>query len=140
MTFEELDERFPNGFDDAEISAINIDYEKRTAKLELRLRASLPDSPDRDVYSRGALVVSGIYYISIDAADAGHVFGSPAERITVNGYPEDRDQFPLFGFLHPKLSPGAFCCRFFVHDWNSFIHIAARQAAFSLGTAISEKS
>jgi hypothetical protein len=137
MTFDELDSRFPNGFDDAEILGIAVDYGSRTATLQLNLRGNSPDSPDRDVYSRAILTATGIYYLSIEPPDRDHLSWPNCEKITVDGLPEDPNDFPLFASLRPTLPAGAFCCRFFVHDWNSFIHIAAADAKFSwesLGT------
>lgn len=130
MTFEELDQRFPNGLYDSEIVSVNINYESRTAKLQLNLRGNPPDSPNRDEYQRALLRLNGFYYVVIEPPDADHL-SYPHRSIQVNGYPEDVSQFPLFGDLKPKLSGGAFCCRFYVHDWNSFIHIAATDAQFS---------
>ena len=131
MTFEELDQRFPNGFDDAEITGVTVDYETRVAIFQLNLRANPPDSPDRDAYAQAVLRARGIYYMSIEPPDLDHLFGPERQKITVDGLPEDPHDYPLFGHLKPKLPSGAFCCRFFVHDWNSFIHIAAAAAEFS---------
>ena len=131
MTFEELDERFPNGFDDATITLITIDYGRRSARLDFGLRCNLPESRDRDVYERGVLSLRGIYYVSIEPPDADHLLWPDREKITVDGLPEDSHAFPLFAQLESRLPAGAFCCRFFVHDWNSFIHIAAEDAEFS---------
>jgi hypothetical protein len=130
MTFEELDQRFPNGFDDAEIISLTLDYQNRTAQLQLNLRGNPPDSPNRDEYQRAVLLLNGFYYFVIEPPDADHLW-YPRRSIQVNGYPEDVSQFPLFEHLKPKLSGDAFCCRFYVHDWNSFIHIAAKDAQFS---------
>ena len=131
MTFEELDERFPNGFDDAEILSLALDYQNRTATLELNLRGNSPDSPDRDVYTRAVLTLRGFYYFSVEPPDADHLFYLTHSKISVDGLPEDPSQFPLFDHLKPTLKSDAFCCRFFVHDWNSFIHVAAKDAEFS---------
>ncbi|MHB8755298.1 MAG: hypothetical protein ACYC92_10145 [Candidatus Acidiferrales bacterium] len=130
MTFEELDQRFPNGFDDAEITSLTLDYQDRTAKLQLNLRGNEPDSPNRDEYQQAVLLLNGFYYFVIEPPDADHLW-YPQRSIQVNGYPEDANQFPLFEHLKPKVSGDAFCCRFYVHDWNSFIHIAAKDAQFS---------
>ena len=40
MTFEELDAAYPNGFDDAEIDRLILDYRNRTVELQLRLRGT----------------------------------------------------------------------------------------------------
>src|SRR5208282_1874926 len=57
MTFEELDARFPNGFGDAEISSVSLDYKSRTATLQLNLRVNPPDSPNSQEYRRGVLTI-----------------------------------------------------------------------------------
>ncbi len=129
MTFEELDRRFPNGFDDAEMTSLTLDYQTRTAKLQLSLRGNPPDSPNRDEYQRAVLLLSGFYYFAIEPPEADHL-SYPQRSIQVDGHPEDISLFPLFGHLKPKLSGDAFCCRFYVHDWNSFIHVAAKDAQF----------
>jgi hypothetical protein len=134
MTFDELDQRFPNGFDDAEITGIVIDYRGRTATFQLNLRGNPPDSPERDVYAHAVLKTRGIYYVSIEPPDRDHLFYAQHGKITVDGLPEDPQHFAPFGHLKPTLPAGAFCCRFFVHDWNSFIHIAAADAEFSWET------
>ena len=131
MTFEELDKRFPNGFDDAQIISIKIDYSNRQARLKISLRGNPPEDPNRDEYRRAELTILGFYYISIEPPDADHLFYPGLSNVTVDGMPEDPKQFPLFELLQPKLAAGAFCCRFFVHDWNSFIHLAAKDAEFS---------
>lgn len=131
MTFEELDSKFPNGLDDAEITYITVDYAKRTAKFQFNMRGNLPESPDRDVYSKAVLTTHDVHYLSIEPPDAEHLFGTKRQKITVDGLPEDANSFPLFKQLSPKMPSEAFFCRFFVHDWNSFIHIGASSAEFS---------
>ena len=131
MTFEELDQRFPNGFDDAEIVAVRVNYANHTAILELNLRGNPPESPNSQEYTRANLEARGLYYLSIEPPDDDHAFAVRQAKITVDGLVEDPRDFPLFERLRPTLPEGAFCCRFYVHDWNSFIHIAAAEAHFS---------
>jgi hypothetical protein len=130
MTFEELDQRFPNGFDDAEITSLRADYRNRSATLELSLRGNPPDSPNSQEYRPAVLIVHEFYYLSIEPPDSEHLFCPDRSKITVDGLPEDAE-FPLFAHLKQTLPDGVFCCRFYVHDWNSFIHIAARDAHFA---------
>jgi hypothetical protein len=131
MTFDELDTRFANGFDDARITAVTVDYGARRTTFQLDLRGSSPDSPDRDVYASAVLTAREIYYLSIEPPAPDQIFAPGGDWIVVDGIPEDPHHFPLFAHLQPKLRPGAFCCRFCVHDWNSFIHVAAAEADFS---------
>jgi len=130
MTFEELDQRYPNGFVDAEITSLTLNYQNRTATLHLNLRGNLPDSPKSQEYGRAMLIVREFYYFSIEPPDPDHLF-YPKRSIQIDGYSEDPSQFPLFEHVKPKLSADAFCCRFYVHDWNSFIHLAAQAGQFS---------
>jgi hypothetical protein len=130
MTFEELDQKYPNGFDDAEITCLTLDYRDRIAILELSLRGNLPESPKSQEYGRAVLRLREFYYFSIEPPDQDHLSRPWGAKITVDGLPEDSHDFPLFEYLRPTLARDAFCCRFFVHDWNSFIHIAAKSAEF----------
>lgn len=130
MTFEELDALYPNGLDDAEVDKLILDYRNRTIEMQLRLRRNSPDSPNADEYQAAILLLRGFYYFVIEPPDGDHLW-YPERPVQVSGYPEDGSQFPLFERLRPKLSSGAFCCRFYVHDWNAFIHVAARDAQFS---------
>lgn len=131
MTFEELDALYPNGFDDAHIDRLILDYQNRTVEMELNVRANPPDSPNSDEYQSAVLLLRGFYYFVIEPPDADHLW-YPERSIQVNGYPEDGGQFPLLEHLRSNLPSDAFCCRFYVHDWNAFIHVAARDAQFSL--------
>jgi hypothetical protein len=130
MTFEELDQRFPNGFHDAEISRVAVDYENRTVTLTMDLRGNLPESENAHEYRRAFLTASDFYYFSIEAPHVDHLSYRRGSKITVAGYSEDETQFPAFRQVMPTLPVGAFCCRFYVHDWNSFIHIAAKTSQF----------
>lgn len=131
MTFEELDAEFPNGFDDAEITGLTLDYKSRTATMQLSLRLDLPDGPNSVEYRCGVLTIRSFYYVSIDPPDVEHLFYPSGSRITVDGFSEDPTTFQLFEHLKPRLPAGAFCCRFFVHDWNAFIRIAGKAAEFT---------
>jgi len=130
MTFEELDHTYPNAFDDAELTSLTLNYEHRTARIELSVRGNPPDSPNSDEYKRAVLLLNEFYYFVIEPPDREHLW-YPQRSMQVDGYPEDAKQFPLFNDLKPKLTEHAFCCRFYVHDWNAFIHMAADNAQFS---------
>lgn len=131
MTFEELDETYPNGFVDAEITSLAIDYRSRSATIQLNMRGNLPHSPNSQEYAPAVLSLKGFCYVSIEPPDADHVFGLNRSAIQIDGLPEDPRQFPLIDRVKSELPAGGFSCRFFVHDWNSFIHIAAKGAQFS---------
>src|SRR5271168_873683 len=131
MTFEQLDRNYPNGFDDAEMTTLSVDYGSGTATLHLNLRGNSPDIPDSQRYAREVLTLLGLYYFAIVPPDLDHLFSPTQSKVVFYGMPEDSEQFPLYERLKPALPEDAFCCRFYIHNWNSFIHIAAKDAQFS---------
>lgn len=131
MTFEELDARYDNGFDDAVILGVNIDYQSRIATLQLSLRGNSAESINADVYDEATLTLRNFFYFSIDPPDPERLSYPRRAKIVMNGYSEDPGVFPTFERLRPTLTADAFCCRFFVHNWSSFIHVAAENAEFS---------
>lgn len=130
MTFEELDRQYPNGFVDAELISFSVDYQNRIATLKLNLRRNPPDSESCREYNRGVLALEGLYYLVIEPPDVDHL-RYPPRALQVDGYSEDPLQFILLEELKKTLTGHEFCCRLYVHDWNSFIHIAARNARLS---------
>ena len=133
MTFEELDLKYPNAFTDAELLAVSVDYRRSVVTLEMNLRSNPPESPERNVYSRAVLTAFGLYYFTVEAPDRHHLFGPERDRVTVDAFPEDPDRFAPFRQLEGHRTAGTFCCRLFVHDWNSFIHLAAQDAQLRWG-------
>jgi len=139
MTFEELDARYDNGFVDAVLLSATVDYEHRVATLQLSLRGNPADSTDHDVYDKATLTLRSFYYFSMESPDPDFSYPMWA-KIVPDGHPEDPSKFPLFERLKPTLPISAFCCRFFVHNWNSFIHVAAGEAEFSWVTKDAENA
>jgi hypothetical protein len=133
MTLDEFDQRYPNGLVDAEITALTLDYRNRIAELRLNLRCNSPDSPNSGEYAQAVLTLQKFYYFSIESPEPDHLY-PVRPKITVEELPEDPERFPLFEYVKPMLPAGAFSGRFYVHDWNSFIHVAAPTAAFSVAT------
>lgn len=131
MTLDEMDTKYPNGLNDAQITAMAVDYQNRNATIHLKMRCNRPDSTCRDVYSHATLELRKFYYFTVEAPDVDNLSDSRANGITVDALPEDAETFPPFRHLEVELPEGAFCCRFFVHDWNAFIHVAAVDAQLS---------
>jgi hypothetical protein len=98
MTFEELDRTYPNAFDDADLTSFTLNYEHRTAKIELNLRGNPPESPNSHEYKRAVLLLDGFYYFVIEPPDAEHLW-YPQRSIQIDGHTEDASQFPLFNVL-----------------------------------------
>jgi hypothetical protein len=126
MTFEELDNGLPNGFHDAKLSGLRIDYVGGSAVLVLALDFGSPDGSKQQDYRMGELRVSGLYFCSIDPPDPRYRYVPRGIALDVSGDPAKPDTFPALEALSRTLPPGVSCYRFFVHDWNSFINIAAK--------------
>ena len=126
MTFEELDRSLPNGFHDATISGLTIDYVGGSVVLRMALDFGSPDGPKPEDYRTGALRVSGLYFCAIDPPDPGYRYLPGGDALNVSGDPARPDTFPALDGLSRTLPLGVSCYRFFVHEWNSFINIAAK--------------
>lgn len=129
MTFEELDQALPNGFHDAKIQKLVVDYVQRSATMTMHLWIGTPHSANRDEYRQATLAISGVCYYSTEPPDPKYPF-LRGSSITVAGYPEDAEKFPALNGLLAAMPKGVTCYRFFVHEWNSFIHIAAKDIQF----------
>ena len=120
----EIAATLPNGFHDAEVRSCSLDFQERTASFELNLWVGdMEASPEeRELYRPARLVIAGLVFCHFETPSPDYPFAEPAPlRID----PADPDpEHPLAGVL-PKNSFGA---RFFVSNWNAFIHFAGREA------------
>lgn len=129
MTLDELDHTLPNGFHDAEIFSLEIDYAARTAQFQMALLIGLSDDPEpeRQAYQKATLLISGLCFCSVEPPYTTYPF-LRGGSIWVGGDPAKSDHLPTLSALMEKCPEGTWCYRFFVVDWNAFIHIAAREA------------
>src|SRR5262249_3623664 len=127
MTIEELARTLPNGFHDAEISTIRLDYVSRTASMELSLwMDDLDAHPEyRELYRDAVLEFEGLQCAVVDPPDPNYPFAE-ADPLWVDLDPRPPEpQIPAF----ERLPGNAFVARFFVRDWNSWVSIAATSAS-----------
>lgn len=124
MTLHEIERDLPNGFHDAEVSQITVDFASRSAVLELELWVGSMDSPSdggRETYRPARLELRGLAYLTMDPPDPNYPYADPG-AICV-------DLCKLDDALQaPTARPGDFVSRFFVMDWNAFITASAREA------------
>ncbi len=128
MRFEELDNKLPNGFHDAKLHDLKIDYLRGTVVLRMALDFGNPNGPKQTDYRIGELRVSGLSFCSIDAPDPGYNYLPHGSALNISGDMAKVDTFPELEELSGTLPPGVSCYRFFVNEWNSFIYIAAKDA------------
>jgi len=129
LTLEALAEGLPNGFHDAEIHSILIDYTARRVTLKLSVWLGPVDAKAGSIetYRDAELSIDGTQVVVIDPPDPRYPYAK-AEPLWVDlehGSPET--SIPVLD----RVPPGSFRGRFFVRDWNSFISIVASTASLS---------
>jgi hypothetical protein len=128
-SLREIEDHLPNGFHDALLEAVAVNFSSNSARMDLRLLVGDPDAPteeEREAYKEAALYLNDLVYFVVDAPAPGHgcsktggvrIDGGVASDNSA-GMPKPRKPLPL----------DAFAYWFFVDEWNSFIHVAARSA------------
>ncbi|ANM31152.1 hypothetical protein ABI59_18605 [Acidobacteria bacterium Mor1] len=125
MTLFELARTLPNGFHDAELRSIHLDYEKLEATLTLDLWIGVDGTREEiETYEPVKVRLSGLEYFLIDAPN-------PYEPLTEQ-YKEPStvrlDLCEPATEITSKLPGSGEACLFFVDEWNSYIHLAAAKA------------
>ena len=125
MNIEEIAADLPNGLHDALLRTFSSDPVERRAEFILDVwLGDLHSSAasERECYRAARLEFLGLAYLVLDDSHQQHSVtgGSPVQ---IDAYAADDDperfrQVPL----------GGFAGRFFVTEWNAFIHFAALEA------------
>ena len=131
MTFEELEDKLPNGFHDAELYDIQIDYVGGSMTLGMSFWVGSMGAPNQEEYRPGELRITGLSFCVIDPPDPTYQYVPNGSALNVSGDRAKPDSFPELEKLSRTLPPGVACYRFFVHEWNSFINIAAKDVQVS---------
>ncbi|MCX7900340.1 MAG: hypothetical protein N2444_09715, partial [Methylocystis sp.] len=117
MTLDELDSSLPNGFHDAMIRSIAIDYDACEARLKIDLWVGNPDAraeEEREKYASAELTLSGLLYWITEA---------PKFLCSPGGLWIDAGSIERLQTKKPKLPEipaHAFASYVYVNDWNSF--------------------
>ena len=126
MTLDELDQTLPNGFHDSEIRSLRVDYLKRRVALELAVWLGDMERKDapREAYRDGELTLDGLQFLAIEPPDPRYPFAEHNPlRVDLTGG-ASKSEVPAVG----RIATDCFVASFFVVDWNSHIHVAARNA------------
>ncbi len=124
MTLDGLAASLPNGFHDAELMTIAIDFIKREVRLTLDIW--IGDDKEREAYRQAEVTLSGLIFWVSEAPDSRYPYGEPRSlRIDAGSltelHPEKRPTLP-------SIPQSAFSNWLFVVDWNAFIYVAAEDA------------
>jgi hypothetical protein len=132
MTLQELSRTLPNGFHDAFISTVNIDYVKQEARLSLSVwcgELSSEESINREIYRNGELILSGLSYWVVEPPDPNYDYDQ-SKALWIDAGELSSENFKPTIKL-PELAVGAFGSWIFVRNWNAFMYFAARESSFN---------
>lgn len=130
MTIKEIEDSLPNGFHDALIRKIQLDFEERLLTIELGLLVDLPEDNVQCQYRNGTLRVFPLYLFFADPPYPGYHFIPNGSPLNATGYPAEKGQNRIFDEISQALPADASVYRFFLDDWNSFLYIAGAGAEF----------
>jgi hypothetical protein len=131
MTFEELDQELPNGFHDAEIRTISIDFVNRSIVIGMNLHASMASDPDPERYRPGTLRVLSPCLFFIEPPDPRYHFVPDGKPLYASGNSVKVGQDAGVDRLAAVLPPNSTPYRFFLDDWNSCLYLAGASVEFS---------
>jgi hypothetical protein len=134
MTFEEVEASLPNGFHDAFLRSIFVDYVERRARMEMEVWVAGMNTDSRDqreAYRRGRLQFSGVLLFSAEVPNQ-EFLPEGTNGLRVDVAPAGYDQFAKHGWSDEPLPEGAFLRSFyFTDEADSFMHIAAQDASWT---------
>lgn len=124
MTLDDIAGQLPWGFHDAFIERVELDYTAANATLFMRFPMTKGQDKDR----RGRVELDRLVYWVNDAPtvdpERGYDSHSPAGLWVDLASPENT---PACAGL-PSCPEGCFASAFYVHTWNSYIHLCAGSA------------
>ena len=129
MTLEDVERALPNGFHDAFLQTLTVDYVARRATLSLRVwigDADAPTGADQEAYRQVVLTISGLLWWIVEppAITTGHA----AEELWIDAGPlSSLKTQPAV----PVVSDDAFAWWIFVRQWNAFMYFAATDASIA---------
>lgn len=131
MTLDDIDASLPNGFHDAYVERVEVDYPGAIAKIRLQLHVGTSDDPPGKCEARrlAELRLAGLVYWVAEPPHPAYLGSGMADKLVI-------DVGPLANFreegrqaLPPSAPTDAFENWIFVRNWNAFIYLAAREAA-----------
>ena len=133
QSFEELARDLPNGFHDAEIRGISLDYLTQAAVFSMNLLVGVgtPDNKNLSLYRAATIKISGLLLFFIESPHPKYNFVLDGDPLSVSGDSVRVGQNREMDLLLPALPDNAWAYRFFLDEWNSFMYIAATSAEFS---------
>jgi hypothetical protein len=117
----EIARSLPNGFHDAELLNICIDYANQTAALSLNLDVSNSEDESEELSRPARLVFSGVQFVVIDPPE-----GECDDAVSMIEMGDGQPQTAIR--VLPPLRAEASLCWLYMSGINNFIRIAAQGA------------
>jgi hypothetical protein len=131
MTFEEIDQKLPNGFHDAEIRKMSVDFINRSILIGMNLHAGVPGDPNPERYRPGTLEVLSPCLFFIEPPDPSYPFIPDGSPLNASGNSVKVGKDAEVDRLLSVLPPNATVYLFFLDDWNSCLYLAGGSVVFS---------
>jgi len=132
MKLEEIEKMLPNGFHDALLKSVNIDYTKHEAIFNLHIWVGdlyAKDENSRETYRRCLLKLCKLFFCVIEAPDPKYPYHDSGCLRVDGGSLQTKRKKPSTQLPGP-LPKDVSTYWFFVEEWNAFIYIAAKDALF----------
>jgi len=127
VQIEELERRLPNGFHDALMSKISIDYVRQQLELSLQVLVGSPEAAsheEREQRRPCTLTLSGLQQCAIEAGDPKSTRTSSLGLLIDVG----TGSVSSSSFTLPDTIDPAFSFWIYVREWNAFIYVTAEDA------------
>jgi hypothetical protein len=124
VTIEELENKFPNGFHDAHLVSMTVDFPAESLRIELDVDC---DDPDPNVYTRIKFRLTGLSLFIVDPPDL-KISLSYGDTIETSGYQTSDKMLSNLETYRKNVPAGSFFYSFYLTHWNCFIHVAATEA------------
>lgn len=132
MTLSDVEATLPNGFHDAEIAELVWDYRTNSASFMMELWVAEEGDESPEVYRTGRLDLKGIIFIMIDSPSPRELDPKPYKyasgALQIDGFKTTESMLPNLAALAATVSLAASPYSFYVANWNSYMHIAAKDA------------
>lgn len=125
MTFQELAQSLPNGFHDAELHRLEIDYVQQVLRMELVVwigRMSARET--RELYRPAEVVVEKVSFLIMESPDENSPWNEAGALTIDTGtvVPEE------CSVQLPSIPAGSSVTRVYVYDWNRSFYFAGASA------------
>ena len=128
-TLDDLAGSLPNGFHDAKLKTLAIDYIEREMRLSLDFwigDLNAPPGDEREAYRSADVLLTGLIYCVCEPPDAQYPYAR-AHSVKIDMGAMHLLKIPPAMKL-PSINEGAFANWIYASDWNAFIYVAAQDA------------